>query len=326
MIVSDTPENPPDTRSEPEEAAKIAMEPKRFRGVGPALVTPMGPDGAVDLDAFSTHVETVVEAGVHFLVPCGTTGESVTLTEDEQASVIRRCVQVADGAVPVMAGAGTNDTRHAVVLARAAVAAGADAVLSVSPYYNRPTQEGIFSHFEAVAQAVSVPIFIYNVPGRTGSNVEPETVLRLAAEVDNIEGVKEASGSMAQVMTLLRERPRGFTVLSGEDDLTFAMLSMGADGVISVAANEAPAGMAALCDHAFAGEWEASLAYHWRLLPIMRANFIESSPIPVKTAMEIMGRFDAHLRLPLVPMSEENRGRLEEALRASGLLSPSEGA
>ena len=297
----------------------------RFRGVGPALITPMRSDGSVDLDAFSRHVESVIEGGVHFLVPCGTTGESVTMTEEEQRRVIRRCVEVASGAVPVMAGAGTNNTRHATELARAAVDSGADAVLSVSPYYNRPTQRGLFAHFQAVAEEAGIPLFIYNVPGRTGSNVEPATILSLAAQVDNIKGVKEASGNMAQVMTLLRDRPPGFSVLSGEDDLTYPMLAMGADGVISVAANEAPAGMAAICDHAFAGEWEAALAQHWLLLPLMRANFVETNPIPVKTAMEILGRGDAHFRLPLVSMEEQNRTLLEEALRASGVLSDSEG-
>jgi len=304
----------------------VGTDMSRFRGVGPALVTPMRPDGSIDLDAFARHVESVIEGGVHFLVPCGTTGENVTMTDEEQRRVIQRCVEVAGGAVPVMAGAGTNDTRRAAELARGAVECGADAILSVSPYYNRPTQEGLFAHFQAVAEAARVPLYVYNVPGRTGSNVEPATILRLASEVENIGGVKEASGSMAQVMTLLHDRPPGFSVLSGEDDLTYAMLAMGADGVISVAANEAPAGMAAICDRAFDDDWEAALAHHWRLLPLMRANFVETNPIPVKTALEVLGRFDAHFRLPLARMGEQNRALLEEALRASEVWGGSEGS
>lgn len=291
-----------------------------FRGVGPALVTPMGPDGALDMDAFARHVERVVDAGVHFLVPCGTTGESATLSNDEQVAVIRRCVEVAAGRVPVMAGAGTNNTLDAVVRARGAAAAGADGILSVSPYYNRPTARGLVKHYEAVAGAVELPVFIYNVPGRTSSNVPPEVVLELARRVENIAGVKEASGDLGQVMTLLRERPDGFRVLSGEDDLTYAVMAMGADGVVSVAANEAPGPMARMCELLLAGELEAALAIHWRLLDLMRANFIETNPIPVKTAMEAMGHFDAHFRLPLSPMADEARERLTVALASAGLL------
>lgn len=294
------------------------MNATRFRGVGPALVTPMFPDGTLDLPKFRAHVERVIRAGVHFVVPCGTTGESATMTPDEQAEVIRTCVEVVDGRVPVMAGAGTNDTRDAATLARRAAAAGADAILSVSPYYNKPTQEGIFQHYSAVAEAARVPVFVYNVPGRTSSNVAPETLFRLAYEVDGIAGIKEASGNLAQAMTLLRERPEGVTVLSGDDDLTYPFLAMGADGVISVAANEVPTSMAALCNAVFEGDLERALALHWRLLPLLRANFVESNPIPVKTAMEILGHFDAHFRLPLVPMSEANRAALRLALQSAG--------
>lgn len=290
-----------------------------FQGVGPALVTPMGPDGSLDLHAFDAHVERVVQAGVHFLVPCGTTGESATLTPDEQQRLIRRCVGVADGRVPVMAGAGTNDTREAAELARRAAEAGADAVLSVTPYYNRPTQEGLFRHYATVAEAAGVPVFVYNVPGRTGCNVAPETLFRLAYEVEGIAGVKEASGNLPQVMTILRDRPPELLVLSGEDDLTYPLLAMGADGVISVAANEIPSLMAQLCNAALRGETDRALALHWRLLPLMRANFVETNPLPVKTAMEILGHFEAHFRLPLVAMSPANRGVLEDALEQAGV-------
>jgi len=296
------------------------MNARTFRGVGPALVTPMFSDGSLDLVAYRAHVERVVEAGVHFLVPCGTTGESATMTPDEQAEVIRCCVEVADGRLPVMAGAGTNDTRDAAALARAAVEAGADAILSVSPYYNKPTQEGIYRHYATVADAARVPVFVYNVPGRTSSNVAPETLFRLAEDVDAIVGVKEASGNLGQVMAVLRERPDGFTVLSGDDDLTYVFLALGAEGVISVAANEAPGEMAALCNAAFEGDLERALALHWRLLPLLKANFVESNPIPVKTAMEMLGHFEAHFRLPLVPLADAGRIALRDALRAVGLL------
>lgn len=301
------------------------MEEPKFQGVGPALVTPMHLDGSLDLEAFDAHVERVVEAGVHFLVPCGTTGESATLTSEEQGRLIRRCVEIADGRVPVMAGAGTNDTRHAADLARRAAEAGADAVLSVSPYYNKPTQEGLFRHYAAVAEAAGIPVFVYNVPGRTSGNVTPDTLFRLAAEIEGIAGVKEASGNLSQVMTILRERPPEFVVLSGEDDLTYSLMSMGAEGVISVAANQVPGAMAELCEAALHGETDRALALHWRLLPLMRANFVETNPIPVKTAMEIMGRFDAHFRLPLVAMTDANRRILEEVLVRVGALGDEEG-
>lgn len=294
------------------------MDRVEFRGVGPALVTPMRPDGSLDLAAFEDLVERVVEAGVHFLVPCGTTGESATLSRDEQARLIRRCVEVADGRVPVMAGAGTNDTRDAADLARRAAEAGADAVLSVSPYYNKPNQEGLFRHYAAVAEAAGIPVFVYNVPGRTSCNVDAATLFRLAREVEGIAGVKEASGNLAQVMTILRDRPPGFVVLSGEDDLAYALMAMGAEGVVSVAANEIPGPMAELCDAALQGETDRALALHWRLLPLMRANFLETNPIPVKTAMEIMGYFDAHFRLPLVALSAAHRRVLEDALARVG--------
>ncbi|MFP3948236.1 MAG: 4-hydroxy-tetrahydrodipicolinate synthase [Longimicrobiales bacterium] len=291
-----------------------------FHGVGPALVTPMTSDGEVDLDAFATHVEWVMDAGVHFLVPCGTTGESATLTGEEQLRVIRRAVEVAGGRVPVMAGAGTNSTRDAVELARAAAGTGADALLSVSPYYNKPTQEGLFLHYRAVAAAVEIPVFVYNVPGRTSSNVAPATLFRLAEEVENIAGVKEASGDIQQVMTILRDRPAGFSVLSGEDHLTFALMALGGEGVVSVVANEAPGPMATLTDLLREGRLRSARKLHNRLLPLMRANFVETNPIPVKTALEMMGHFDCHLRLPLTPLGSGARDTLREALESVDLL------
>lgn len=292
----------------------------RFHGVGPALVTPMTGDGEVDLEAFSRHVEWTVDAGVHFLVPCGTTGESATLSGKEQLQLIRRTVDIAGGRVPVMAGAGTNSTRDAVELARAAAGAGADALLTVSPYYNKPTQEGLFLHYRAVAEAATIPVFVYNVPGRTSGNVEPETLFRLAEEVENIAGVKEASGDMQQVMTILRNRPDGFTVLSGEDHLTFALMTLGGEGVVSVVANEAPGPMATLTNHLREGRIRPARILHNRLLPLMRANFLETNPIPVKTALEMMGRFECHFRLPLSPLGIEAREELRKVLEGTGLL------
>lgn len=294
----------------------------RFHGVGPALVTPMNPDGSVDLEAFGRHVERVMAAGVHFLVPCGTTGESATLSPEEQLQVIRRTVEVANGRVPVMAGAGTNNTREAALRAQEAARAGADAILSVSPYYNKPTQQGLFYHYQAVAEAAQIPVFVYNVPGRTSSNVHPDTLFRLAEEVEHVVGVKEASGDMEQVMTILRNRPEGFTVLSGEDHLTYPMMAMGGEGIISVVANEAPKAMAQLTDAVLDGRYEKALALQWKLLPLMRANFVETNPIPVKTALSMMGHFDAHFRLPLSELDDGHREVLREALELAGVLEP----
>lgn len=292
-----------------------------FRGTGPALVTPMTADGAVDLEAFGRHVEWVIEQGVDVLVPCGTTGESATLTPDEQASVIRRAVEVAGGRVPVLAGAGGNDTRVVAALARAAAEAGADGVLTVTPYYNKPTADGLVAHYRAVAEAAGVPVILYNVPGRTALNVPAPLTLRIAREVPAVVGVKEASGDLAQITSLLATRPAGFVVLSGDDELTLPMLALGADGVISVAANEVPGPMASLTRSGLDGRFDRARSLHERLLPLMRANFVETNPIPVKTALEIMGHGPAHFRLPLVPMTAAGRERLEQALREAEVLS-----
>lgn len=295
------------------------MDGIRFRGVGPAAVTPMHEDGSLDLDAFADHLEFLIAGGVHFLVPCGTTGESATMTAEEQLRVIEKAVEVAAGRVPVMAGAGTNDTREAAERARAAAKAGADGVLSVSPYYNKPTQEGLYRHYMKVADAAAIPLFVYNVPGRTSSNVLPETLFRLAEQHEGVAGVKEASGDMTQVMTILRDRPEGFLVLSGEDHLTFPIVALGGDGVISVVANEVPARMSEMVDAALAGDHGLAKDLHYQLLPLMRVNFVETNPIPVKTALEMMGRFPAHFRLPLHELSEQNREPLREALELAGV-------
>jgi 4-hydroxy-tetrahydrodipicolinate synthase len=291
----------------------------RFGGVGVALVTPFTQTGGVDFDALREHVERQVDGGVNMLVPCGTTGESVTMTAAEQARVIEATVRAAAGRIPVMAGAGTNNTADGINLAKAARDAGADAILSVSPYYNKPSQAGLIRHYQALAEASELPTFIYNVPGRTSSNVEAGTVLELA-EVDNIAGVKEASGDLEQAMAILRHRPEGFLVLSGDDSLALPLIAAGADGVISVVANEAPAAMSELVEAALSGDFATARDIHYRLLPLMQANFIETNPVPVKAALEMMGKTPAFHRLPLVPLGEQNREPLERALREAGLL------
>jgi len=291
-----------------------------FRGVGVALVTPMRSDGSVDEDALRTHVEAQVKGGLDFLVPCGTTGESATLTPAEQAAIIRTVVDAADGRVPVMAGAGGNDTARVVDLALAAVEAGADALLSVSPAYNKPTHEGLLAHYGAIAEEVEVGICLYNVPGRTASNMSPEVVRELA-RIPNVVAVKEASGDLEQVMTLLRERPEGFTVLSGDDSLTLPMVAAGGDGVISVVANQAPTEFSGMVHAALEGDFDRARELHYRLLPLMRANFVETNPIPVKTGLAMMGRMEENFRLPLSPMtSTEHRGILRRGLQAAGLV------
>ncbi|MCH7562734.1 MAG: 4-hydroxy-tetrahydrodipicolinate synthase [Gemmatimonadetes bacterium] len=295
------------------------MTAQRFRGVGVALVTPFTESGGIDFDALRRHVECQVDGGVQVLVPCGTTGESVTMTASEQAQVIEATVRAAAGRTLVMAGAGTNNTADGINLAKAARDAGADAILSVSPCYNKPSQAGLIRHYQALAEASGLPTFIYNVPGRTSSNVEASTVLELA-KVDNIVGVKEASGNLEQAMVILRDRPEGFLVLSGDDSLALPLIAAGADGVISVVANEAPAQMAKLVEAALAGDFATARDIHYRLLPLMQANFIETNPVPVKAALEMMGKSKAHYRLPLVPLGEQNRAPLEQALRGAGLL------
>ena len=300
----------------------MGVDRNRFRGLGPALITPMREDGSLDLEAFGEQVRFCVGGGVHFLVPCGTTGESATLEPSEQLQVIERCVEAAAGEVPVMAGAGTNNTKEACARARAAAAAGADAILSVSPYYNRPSPEGLYRHYMTIADAARVPVFVYNVPSRTASNVTSATLLRLAESHELIAGVKEASGDIQQVMTILRDRPEGFLVLSGEDHLTFAMMALGGDGAISVAANEVPEMMSEMMNTALAGDWNAAREVHYHLLPLMQMNFVDTNPVPVKTALELMGRGRANFRAPLYELPADHRGALRQALEGAGVALP----
>ncbi len=284
-----------------------------IKGCGTALVTPFTSQRDVDLAAYRNLVEWQIESGIDFLVPCGTTGESVTLTEEEYVQVIRACVETASGAVPVVAGAGTNDTLYAVQLAHVAQEEGADAILSVTPYYNKPTPEGTFLHFSEVVRYLDIPLVFYNVPGRTGTNISVDTQLRLAG-VDNIVGVKEASGNLVQIMDLLSRRPDGFLVLSGDDSLAFPMACLGAEGVISVASNVIPAEMSRMMALVREQDLAEARALHHRYLNLMNLNFVESNPIPVKYALSRMGRLTESYRLPLCPMAAGNKEKLDREL------------
>jgi 4-hydroxy-tetrahydrodipicolinate synthase len=292
-----------------------------MRGCATALVTPFGSDGSVDIERLRALVGRQIEGGVRLLVPCGTTGESVTMSGEEREEVIRAAIEAARGRARVIAGTGSNNTAHAVESSRWAAEAGADAVLVVAPYYNKPTQEGLYQHFRTIAEAVpETPVVLYNVPGRTSSNIAAETTLRLARDCENVVAVKEASGNLAQIMEILRGRPSDFLVLSGDDSMTFAMIALGADGLVSVASNEAPGEMSRMVDAALDGRWDEARREHFRLLPLMDVNFIESSPGPVKAAMTLMGLLEENLRLPLVPVTEKTRARVREVLVETGLL------
>ena len=292
-----------------------------LRGCGTALVTPFTADGAVDEGALRALVRWQLAEGIHFLVPCGSTGEAATLAAAEHRRVVELVVDEAAGRVPVVAGAGSNDTRRAIALSREMEAAGATHLLHVSPAYSKPPQRGIEAHFRAVADATPLPIVVYNVPGRTGSNVEARTTLRLA-EVPNIVAVKEASGNLVQVQDILRDRPDGFAVLSGEDALTLATIAAGGDGVISVTSNATPRLMAALCERCAAGDLAAAQEIQRRLTPWMHAAFVESNPIPVKAALSMMGHCENVLRLPLLPLAEAHRTVVAAALAVAGADAP----
>ncbi len=291
----------------------------RIQGCGTALVTPFSGGGALDLKAYRDLVRWQVDSGVHFLVPCGTTGESVTLEEDEYRATIGACVEAASGAVPVVAGAGTNNTAHAIHFARMAEEEGADAVLSVTPYYNKPTQEGIFLHFRDIAAAVKIPLIVYNVPSRTGTNISAATTV-LLAEVENIIGVKEASDSLDQIMEILKERPSGFSVFSGNDSFTLPMMALGGEGVICVTSNVIPAEMSRLAQLALDGQLEEAREIHFRYLSLMNLNFIESNPIPVKYVLSRMGKIEEVYRLPLCPLGEGNKQKMDSELEKLHLI------
>jgi 4-hydroxy-tetrahydrodipicolinate synthase len=291
----------------------------KFRGVGTALVTPFRNDGSLDEAALQRFVDWQIAEGINFLVPCGTTGENPTLTADEHRRVVELTVRTAKGRVPVLAGAGSNSTPKAVELALQAIDLGADGILTITPYYNKPTPDGLRRHFGAQAEAVErkkrgFPMIMYNVPGRTGLNMTAETTLRMAREIPNVIGVKEASANMEQILTILRDRPKEFLVLSGDDAWTLPLLGAGADGVISVASNEVPRLMREMVD-------KRDISIHNRLLPLLLGNFIESNPGPAKSALKMMGVLESDVvRPPLAPMSDANRKKLEAVLREAGLV------
>ncbi|KUL33248.1 4-hydroxy-tetrahydrodipicolinate synthase [Chlorobium limicola] len=296
------------------------MSTRPISGSAVALVTPFRQDCSVDTVALRQLVRFHIAAGTDIIIPCGTTGESPTLSMEEQSLIIRTVKEEAGEKIMVAAGAGTNATDHAVELAKNAEKAGASAILSVAPYYNKPSQEGIYQHYARIAEAVSVPIIIYNVPGRTGSNVAASTILRLARNFGNIAAVKEASDNMAQITDLLEERPEHFSVLTGEDMLILPFMAMGGDGVISVAANQVPSAVKQLVEAARAGRLDEARAINTRYRRLFRLNFIESNPVPVKYALALMGMIEEVYRLPLVPLADENRLILKEELQNLGLL------
>ena len=288
-----------------------------LRGVGTALATPFTRDGAVDEPALRRFVRWQLAQGVHFLVPCGSTGEAATMSVAEQRRVVEITAEEAGGRVPVVAGAGSNDTLKAIALSREMRDAGASHLLHVSPAYSKPPQRGIEAHFRAIADAVDLPIVLYNVPGRTGSNVEAKTTLRLA-EVPNIVAVKEASGNLPQAQAILRDRPDGFAVLSGEDGITLGIMAAGGDGVVSVTSNATPRLVAELCERCLAGDFAGARLVQHRLAPWTAAAFVESNPIPLKAALSMLGLMEDVLRLPLVPLADAHRDAVRAALDAAG--------
>jgi 4-hydroxy-tetrahydrodipicolinate synthase len=290
-----------------------------IRGCGTALVTPFRKDASLDLDALRRLVQFQLREGIDFLVPCGTTGETPTLEHAEYVAVVRTVLQEVAGKVPVIAGVGGNNTRKVIDLAAEVRGLGVQGILSVAPYYNKPTQEGLYQHFRAIAESTDLPIIVYNVPGRTSSNIEPPTVVRLS-KIPNIIGIKEASGSIVQQMEVLAAVEPGFHVLSGDDSFTFPLMALGGVGIISVISNEIPGEMTRLAHLLLEGKIEEARQLHFSLLPLMQVNFIETNPIPVKAALAMMGMIEEVYRLPLVPMKPENRAKLEKVMAALGFL------
>jgi len=290
-----------------------------FKGSIVALVTPFAGDG-VDEAAYKKLVDWQIKEGTSGIVPCGTTGESPTLSEKEHERTIEFCVQVVGHRVPVIAGTGSNSTAEAVHMTKHAARVGADAVLVVTPYYNKPTNKGLYLHFKAVADSVKIPLILYNIAGRTGRNIEPEVMAKLARDCKNIVGVKDASGSLDQMLRIREMCPKDFVLLSGDDALTLPVLSIGGSGVISVAANIVPRDVAAVIDAFDKGDLKKAREIHLKLMPLIRALFIETNPIPVKKAAEMLGLCNGALRLPLCDMEEVHLAKLREALVNYGLL------
>jgi 4-hydroxy-tetrahydrodipicolinate synthase len=290
-----------------------------FRGAMTAIVTPFREDGAVDLSAFERLVAWQIACGIHGLVPCGTTGEGATLRPEEHAIVIETTVRIASGRVPVLAGCGTNDTRTTIAGALRAAKAGADGLLVVTPYYNKPNRSGMLAHFAAIARAVDLPIVAYNVPGRTGQNLGVEQTLALS-EIPGLVGVKEAAGNLEQLAAIVAGRPEGFAVLTGDDALALPAVALGAEGVISVVSNEAPRLMSEMMQAALSGDFASGRVIHYLLRPLVHANFVESNPVPVKVALALMGRCGETVRPPLGPADAATRRLIGEALRHAGLF------
>jgi 4-hydroxy-tetrahydrodipicolinate synthase len=290
-----------------------------IRGCGTALVTPFRKDGSVDEAALRRLVQFQLREGIDFLVPCGTTGENPTLEHGEYLGVIRVVIEEAGAKVPIVAGVGGNYTRKICDLACEVEGLGVQGILSVAPYYNKPTQEGLYQHFKAIAESIDLPVILYNVPGRTASNIEPATVARLA-QIPNIIGIKEASGSIVQQMEVLNAVPPGFRVLSGDDTFTFPLMALGGQGVICTTSNQIPAPMTKLTHLLLDGKYDEARKLHFQLLPLMQANFLETNPGPVKAGLAMMGMIEEVYRLPMVPMKSENRARLEKVMAAQGLL------
>ena len=294
----------------------------KLRGCGTALVTPFRSDGSIDEMALRQLVRWQVESGIDFLVPCGTTGETPTLTHEEWLRVIDLTIETAQGRVPIMAGATSNNTQDAVAKAKeVSQRAGVDFILSATPYYNKSTQDGIYQHFRAIADASEKPIVLYNILGRTGTNIETSTLRRLA-EIPNLIGVKEASGNISQIAEVCATMPEDFLVFSGDDSSTLAVIGLGGVGIISVVSNEIPAEMTRMTEAALANKWDVARSIFRKYLPLMQANFIESNPIPAKAVLSMMGRIEEVYRLPLVPMRPEHRMQLEKVVSEVGLLQP----
>ena len=293
-----------------------------FTGCGTALITPFRKDLSLDEGALRRLIHRQIDGGVDFLAPCGTTGESPTLTRAEHLRVVEIALEEAKGKIPVVAGAGGYNTAEVIELAKELRHMGVDAILSVTPYYNKPTQEGLYQHFKAIATAVPVPIVVYSVQGRTGSNVEPATMKRLA-EIDNIVAIKEASGNIGQMAQMTHQLPERIDILSGDDAIAIPLIALGGRGVISVVSNEVPAEMARLARLAVSGDFAGARALQKRWLPLMEVNFVESNPIPVKAAMAMMGLIEPAWRLPLCPPSETSRAKIEAVLKECGLLAGS---
>ena len=298
---------------------------ERLRGCGTALVTPFLKDESIDEEALRRLVEAQIAGGVHFLVACGTTGESVTMTDDEQCRVVQIAVEIAAGRVPVVAGAGGYNTREVIHKIALFADVKADAILSVTPYYNKPTQAGLYEHFRAIAEASKLPVILYNVPGRTGSNLEPATVARLT-EIPGIIGIKEASGNISQIAEIIALVDESFLVLSGDDAMTVPVVSLGGAGVISVVSNLLPDKVSLLTEACLDGDFELAAKLNRDLVPLFKALFIESNPIPIKAALAMTGSIEEVYRLPLVPLSSGNKARLREVLIESGVIAEAAGS